>query len=241
MHHNKTKIESIIVRLSYRQTIRTVFTDVLDIIIYSLTINDKASLVNSNSLEKYDEKERKLFAELLKLISESMDDYFDILGDIFMEHLSFGRNGQFFTPPEICDMMAQMTYLNNPIQSDKITTVMDCACGSGRTLLSAAKINRNQIFYGSDIDITCVKMAVVNLSLNSLKGEIHWMNTISMEHYGSFCIHVEPITRLPYIITLPADKSLSVNAVKNAAQNMPDHQRKLVQSQAKQLNLFDDM
>jgi len=64
------------------------------------------------------------------------------------------------------------------------------------------------------------------------------MNALSLEHYGTFRIGIDPLTRLPYIIILPADKSISVNAVKQAAQKMPEHQKQQVVAQAKQLNLF---
>lgn len=42
--------------------------------------------------------------------------------------------------------------------------------------------------FGSDIDIICVKMAVVNMLMNSIPGEIAWMNALTMEHWRSYCI-----------------------------------------------------
>lgn len=115
-------------------------------------------------------------------------------------------------------------------------SVCDCACGSGRTLLAAAKINRNMIFVGSDIDLTCVKMAVVNLAYNSLIGEVAWMNTLSLEHYASFHIKVEPISRIPYIVITGKDDSLQLPKLKSAIQEMPAHQKQQVSNQT---YLFD--
>lgn len=215
-------------QLSYSKSYHTVFVDLLDIALYPMIVHDHGNLAR-NPLLDYTEKERPLFTTLLTLMGNEMDNYTDALGDIFMEFLSFGKNGQFFTPQDICDMMAQMT-INDASQMDN-KTVCDCACGSGRTLLAAAKLNRNMIFYGSDIDLTCVKMTVLNLAYNTLRGEVHWMNTLSLDHYGSFVIQQEPFTRLPYIVTLPADKSLGVTAIKEVAKAMPEFQKQQVQHQ----------
>ena len=74
-------------------------------------------------------------------------------------------NGQFFTPEPICDMMARMLH---PAGFGE--RVADCCCGSGRMLMAAAKISRNSLFFGADIDRTCAMMCVINLCLNGLLG-----------------------------------------------------------------------
>lgn len=114
------------------------------------------------------------------------EGFTDVLGDIFMEFVSHGRNGQFFTPQPICDMIAQMTFG----EKQEGETVNDPACGSGRMLMAAAKINRRLKFYGADNDATCCKMAALNLIVNSMLGEIAYMNTLSLEYYYSFHIKV---------------------------------------------------
>lgn len=65
-------------------------------------------------------------------------------------------------------------------------TVCDCACGSGRMLLAAAKINRHVKLYGADLDNTCCKMALLNMLLNSLTGEIAHMNSLSNDFYTGY-------------------------------------------------------
>ena len=124
------------------------------------------------------------------------DGLHDALGDLFMEYLSFGKNGQFFTPQPICDMMAIMSFTEEPKNGQ---TVCDPACGSGRLLLGAEKRNRELRFYGSDVDLLCVKMTVLNLALNNLRGEIVWGNPLSLEVYGSFIIEREIFTGFPII------------------------------------------
>jgi tRNA G37 N-methylase Trm5 len=66
--------------------------------------------------------------------------------------------------------------------------VLDPACGSGRMLLAAAKRNRQALFFGADLDITCCKMALLNMLLNSLTGEIAHMNSLSNEFFTGYKI-----------------------------------------------------
>jgi len=218
--------------LAHSRGFRDVFTDLLDFAIHCLTLRDDAKLLR-NPLDSYIDRDKDLFLEAFNQIGSIMEDFTDAFGDIFMEYLSYGKNGQFFTPQPICDMMAQMTMGTDTKPG---MSVCDCACGSGRTLLAAAKINRNMIFVGSDIDLTCVKMAVVNLAYNSLIGEVAWMNTLSLEHYASFHIKVEPISRIPYILITGKDDSLQLPKLKFAIQDMPAHQKQQVSNQT---YLFD--
>lgn len=222
-----TEMRKLLDQLVYSKSYNDVFKDLIDLALFPMIIHDHGQLAR-NPLPEYKQEDQSKFTRILELMGNEMDDYTDALGDIFMEFLSFGKNGQFFTPQPICDMMAKMTIQD----SSDGHTVCDCACGSGRTLLAAAKINRNMIFYGNDIDLTCVKMTVINLAFNSLRGEVHWMNTLTLDHYGSFKICIEPFTRVPYIITLPADKSSGVSAIKEVAKAMPETQKQQVIQQS---------
>lgn len=139
----------------------------------------------------FDPKMAPVICEMFECWSYACDNdgegFYDALGDLFMDCVSFGRNGQFFTPQEVCDMMAVMTY-GDGLEDGK--SVNDPACGSGRMLLAMAKRNRRLKFYGADNDLTCVKMAALNMLVNSMKGEVAWMNTLSMEHYRSYHINL---------------------------------------------------
>jgi ribosomal protein L11 methylase PrmA len=66
--------------------------------------------------------------------------------------------------------------------------VTDSACGSGRMLMVMAKMNRFSLFYGADVDHNCARMAVINLCLNRMHGEIAWMDSLSNHHYNSWQI-----------------------------------------------------
>ncbi|HAN37655.1 MAG TPA: hypothetical protein DCQ29_02030, partial [Chitinophagaceae bacterium] len=219
LSENKRKFQNALEFLARTYGIRQIFTDLLDTLLYPLIIDDSGALAR-NPLPQYKPNEIEIFQQMMLEVGTIMDDdgtgLNDALGDLFMEFLSFGKNGQFFTPQCICDMMAAMQGEMEDGQS-----VCDCACGSGRMLLAAAKRNRNLRFYGSDLDITCVKMTAINLAMNSLKGEVAWMNTITMEHYGSFKIHRCPFTRVPFITTLPKGTSDMVVRIKNTIEKAP--------------------
>lgn len=64
-------------------------------------------------------------------------------------------------------------------------------------LLSATKHNHRNYFFGADSSDTCAKMAVLNLFLNGMTGEIAWMNSLSMEWFGGWQINQNGIGILP--------------------------------------------
>jgi len=151
--------------------------------------------------------------------------FVDVLGDYFEQHLSFGRNGQFFTPQHICDMMARMI---NPIGFGK--RVADPACGSGRMLMSMAKINRFALFFGADNDANCAKMAVINLCLNSMFGEIAWMNSITNQFYAAWEI-------FPSVKGIPCIRQISEKQ-SYIHLKLPDKKKKVIQVPSQQ-KLFE--
>lgn len=102
----------------------------------------------------------------------------DVLGELFMEHVSHGHNGQYFTPTSLCAMMTAMTIGESP---EDFQSVSDPACGSGRMLIEAAKINRTFRLHGVDTDRTCCLMAVLNLSILGYRGRIVHGNTLSTD------------------------------------------------------------
>lgn len=43
---------------------------------------------------------------------------------------------------------------------------------------------------GSDIDLNCVKMAAVNLLMNTIPGEVAWMDALTLEYWRSYKIEL---------------------------------------------------
>jgi type I restriction-modification system DNA methylase subunit len=177
-------------QLSYRHSYADTFTHFLDFALFMLDPHrDRTHVEYLENI--YTEKEAPLMCNLFEAWAEASDNngegFHDVLGELFMEFVSHGRNGQFFTPQPVCDMMALMTIGEN-LQDGE--TINDPACGSGRTLMAAAKINRRALFYGADSDLTCCKMTALNMIINTMQGEVAHMNSLSLEYFKSYHIKV---------------------------------------------------
>lgn len=182
-------------KMAYQYSPSEVFLDFID---YSLIMFRWWEKKNGfSSLEKKYGDRYSMFQELFTLYSIAADNdgigMHDALGDLFMDLVSHGNNGQFFTPEEVCDMSADIIIQDSKAKGN----ILDPACGSGRLLLSAAKKNREFRLYGCDIDQTCCKMAVLNLLSNSLQGEIACMDSLRMEYNYSWKVGYNHIVGLP--------------------------------------------
>ena len=149
------------------------------------------------TIKPYTKEELKELSSSLGALQLNVLDhpYSDILGDFFTRHITKGQNGQFFTPVHICEMMAQMTMPNFGEKEGE--RILDPACGSGRMPLAAAKMNHHNYFFGADNDQTCTKMATLNFFLNGLKGEVSWMNSLSMEWYAGWHVNMHGLGIIP--------------------------------------------
>lgn len=138
----------------------------------------------------------EFFQELGALIQ---DEFSDPLGEFYMQYISHGRLGQYFTPEPITTLMATIN-IQKPTTPGQ--TVLDPACGSGRTLLAAARIDRSFLLYGADLDPICCKMTVINMLLHSLEGEVANMNSLSNEFFKGYQLRTKLIDGYyyPYFI-----------------------------------------
>jgi len=170
-------------RFAYGQSLHTAFTELLDWAL--LPFKQHTSFEEqSAALDSYRTHPKvNQLVPLITLIGDLSDGFADPVGELFMQAISSGHNGQFFTPTPICEMISAMS-VGETLEDNK--TVCDPACGSGRMLLAAAKINRHALLYGADLEITCCKMALLNMLLYSVQGEIAHMNTLSNEFYKGY-------------------------------------------------------
>ncbi len=175
---------------AYGQSLHSAFTGLLDWTLLPFKKWDNAEQ-QKHALETYQShpKATKL-VKLLELIGEASEGFRDPLGELYQQYISSGHIGQFWTPEYVCDMMSIMS-ADTLEDSQK---VLAPTCGSGRMLLAAAKRNRFALFYGADLDITCCKMTLLNMLLNSLTGEIAHMDSLSNVFYTGFDVQTTLIS-----------------------------------------------
>ena len=139
--------------------------------------------------------------ELLGTLMDIYQDYTDEagpFGDMFGEWLECNgetseRNGQFFTPIDVVDMMVEMTFQGTDLDRATPWTVCDPACGTGRFMLRAAcyfaRKNRgalNLLVTNVDVDRRAFTFCTMNAVLNGIPGiHIHG-DTLKMEIWDAF-------------------------------------------------------
>ena len=143
--------------------------------------------------KKYSKAELEAIAKMFTLIVTGMVENpdQDFLGELFM-NLDLGNQykGQFFTPYDVCRIMAQLTGtdgLKGKIERQGWVSVNDCACGAGALLVAFAnecvrqKINyqTSVLFVAQDIDLTVGLMCYIQLSLLGCPGYVVIGNTLT--------------------------------------------------------------
>lgn len=131
--------------------------------------------------------------EMLSLVVTLLEpEPTDILGQLYMElELSSKENGQYFTPPYISGLMAEILHgesLDQKLQQPFVT-LHEPACGAGGMILSFVKViiqkkhNPAEKLWVSAIDINRVAalMAYIQLTLWNVPAEVIIGNALSME------------------------------------------------------------
>ncbi|HKK68089.1 MAG TPA: N-6 DNA methylase, partial [Bacteroidales bacterium] len=151
MKRNKRSFNEIMDRLSARHGVHRVFSDFLTLLVCAFS-HGKMEGLYLETINRYEKPEAYDFSEALAaLVIEMAGDgtgMVDVLGAYFEENISHGKNGQFFTPQQICDLLARV---NTPDRYG--SRILDPACGSGRMLMAMGKLNRYALFYGADVDV----------------------------------------------------------------------------------------
>lgn len=147
-----------------------IFQDFLDLSINAWSLNYGLDLVSI--LNKYSERERSLFGQLIHETIRILDrmvvndnDLYDVLGTFYEANSLTNKHfAQFFTPLEVCRLMAQLTA---PKRSDAFH---DCCSGSGRFSLAANSVSPGMFHTLVDIDHTCARMSALNLMYHGIHG-----------------------------------------------------------------------
>lgn len=129
-----------------------------------------------------------LFAKLVMLLDTEPQD---VLGPLYMDlELGNTQAGQFFTPHEISELMARLTYGDELKTLDKpFITLSEPACGAGGMVLAFVKV---MLSHGhdpakrlwvqcQDVDRTAALMCYLQLSLWNVPAAVIVGNTLAME------------------------------------------------------------
>ena len=136
-------------------------------------------------IKRYGKEDQQRFPIMAQAVIEALEEnpWQDFLGAMFMD-LDLGSHwhGQFFTPYNVCKMMAKMTASNlkAEIRKEGYISVLDPCCGGGAMLIAFAencfeqKVNYQQhvIFAAQDIDMTVGLMCYIQLSLLGCPGYV---------------------------------------------------------------------
>lgn len=203
-------------RLAQSYGLNTVFTTFLEIT--ATCISAQMDPANASEREKrYEEITSKMkpetlssyarmFALLYLATREHEDDPCDILGDIYHElRLNNEWNGQFFTPDHICRLMAKIV---NPVDEYPKRagpiTINEPTCGSGTMIIGAVwamkqkgfDYRHKSFFVAQDIDIRCVWMAYIQLSLYGIPAVVIHANTLTMDEWSRW---YTPYASVPFM------------------------------------------
>lgn len=195
---HKGKFSETLFKISTQFPLGKIFDDFLTMAIASCTQNPvtKLSYYEDEYLQTiapYKNTELRFefpnaFAHLISEMEDRVQSESgnDVLGEFFEQHISNGRNSQFFTPYPVCKMMALLMHNGKTdLENSPPLRILDPSCGSGRMLLTAREVfGRNHKYYGIDIDRTCAKMTALNLFLNGMwKSEIMCANALTPDDF----------------------------------------------------------
>lgn len=140
------------------------------------------------------EKPIELFTIIMAALEENPAQ--DFLGGLFMR-LELGNHwkGQFFTPYNVCELMAWLSLnrIKSAIVNKGYATVNDCACGAGATLIAAANAMKangvnyqhHALFVAQDVDRVVGLMCYIQLSLLGCPGYVVIANSLTNPIVGS--------------------------------------------------------
>ena len=141
----------------------------------------------------YKPDDQKAFPKLMGSLIEALNEEpRDILGPLYMElEIANKDAGQFFTPPEVSDLMANLTFGDalSKLDTQPFITAGEPACGAGGMILALVKVMINEGHNPADriwvqcidVDRMAALMCYIQLSLWNVPGEIIVGNTLSWD------------------------------------------------------------
>lgn len=214
MYDYKKDFIKIFNELSHSRNSNQVWNDLIECMAVSISNSiDKAHFEEREKV--YMDKAAKLdyspkMGEAMACVVNALEDNpeQDFLGVLYGDlGLLTSKKGQFFSPYNVCRMMAETTLskdeVENRIKEHGYITVNDPACGAGATLIAAANTLKNMgvnyqtsaLFTGNDIDPVVAKMCYIQLSFLGCPGYVAVANTLSDPVTGDVLMPTEKDTQ----------------------------------------------
>lgn len=162
----------------------------------------------SREIARWDAPQQRRFADAFALLVEAFDEspFIDVLGPIYMDigaRSSQKWGGEFYTSPDICRMMAQVSIdASIEIPFDRPLTFLEPACGSGAMVLACAErlvdlghLPQNMLATCIDISPIAVDMCFINLTLNGIPATVVHGNTLTLQTWGAWRTICYPFAR----------------------------------------------
>lgn len=161
------------------------------------------------------------FSEYEEILSKSSREWIDPLGELYEDWTGKQKRdglGQFFTPPDICTLMANIT-----IEENAVGTCLEPASGSARTILAAHARAPALEFTAIEKDYTCFLLSAVNMFLNGCIGQIIWGDTINLELWqGLEIVRTSgPISKVAPLVIVPFQPTAASLQARNERQPPP--------------------
>jgi len=157
----------------------------------STQYTEEREQVYLRSIGRYTHEEAQLIPKLLALTIKALElQHHDFLGSMFMElELGSKWHGQFFTPYELCLVMAKLTISKKQFENDNIVSVNEPAVGAGAMVIALCEhlqdinINyqRQLKIVAQDVNYTACCMCYIQLSLLGCSAAVIHGNTLTLE------------------------------------------------------------
>jgi hypothetical protein len=199
-------ITKMIEGMAHRHHKWTVFGDFVEMA--AISVSNAVDLRNRDKREArymeivkgYERDEVQKFPEMMGALTLKLEEGFDdVLGRTYHQlELHNKWTGQFFSPYPLCKMMALMTVGDTDpkaiIEERGYLTAMEPCCGSGAMVIALADalkeggINYQQHLHVTaiDVDLKCVHITFIQLSLLHIPATIIHGNALSVEEWDTW-------------------------------------------------------
>jgi len=208
--NHEREIIKLIEQASRRYGIHQVFNDFLEMA--AISISNTVDFAQHKGREErylklinsYDKEHQQLFPRMLAHLVQALEEKTrtfgpeDVLGSIFHTlELHTKSKGQFFTPQHISDLMANLVCgdeIQKTVEDKGFVSLYEPAAGSGVMVTSFCKAMLNKkmnycdqlVVTAVDIDLKCVHMAYLQLSLYGVPAVVIHGNSLTGEEWSSW-------------------------------------------------------